>query len=729
MIIHPAHPAFTTPVAQLKGVGPKTLAKLASEGFFTTGDLLNLAPRFYQDRRQPTTIASLQPDEEAMVEVVVVSAKASYSPRTKRRYIQCRVEDDCGDKLMLVWFNFPGYLLKSLTKGRMVRVFGRAKCTPRGLEMPHPDLDFLTDSGETEDRDSAPEIRAVYPPIGELSSSVVKKLIDQVRPLLDTCPPLFPPQWLEKHKLNDPSHSLAILHTPPAQCQGRLPRPGQTKAFRNLAFFELLFWRLFMLKAKATIADGPPRSGASQGLALMKAFWQTLPFRLSPEQARVAQELAADLAGDRPMSRLLQGEVGGGKTAVAASALFFALGSGGQGALMAPTEVLARQHYDFLQPLAQALGYEIVLLTGGLAEKDKRAARAALAEGRAHLAVGSQALLSEATVFKNLSLAVIDEQHRFGVRQRLALRRKNERVDILAMSATPIPRSLALMLYGDLDSSSLKGLLPGRRSAETIVFQPGDRALAYRRFLELVGQGGQGFLVTPRIEGQDQDQENGSAPGRDIVSAGRGPDASEENREAKWSLDEIHAELQKMAGPSVKVGRLHGRMEAAERQQAMDDFRLGRSRILVATTIIEVGVDVPAARVILIEGAERFGLAQLHQLRGRVGRGGEAGYCLLLPSKAAGPGERRLQALTTESDGQALAELDLEMRGPGEQLGLRQSGWPALNFARLPQDLPLLAQAHHLAENIWAEQGDFWAELEPKLDFKGFEAGLAGELD
>ena len=705
MIIRPAHPAFATSVAKLKGVGPKTLARLEGEGILNTGDLLGICPRFYQDRRHPTAISELTPDQDALVEAVVVSARASFSPRTRRRYIECRVEDDRGQQMALCWFNFPGYFLKTLTKGRRLRLFGRVRFTGRRLEMAHPDLDFLSDEEGDQVEGDSPEVRPVYPPLGELSSGQVKKLVDQAVALLAECPPLFADDWLEEHKLSDPVRALATLHSPPGDCQGVLPRPSQTRAFRHLAFFELFFWRLLMLKTRAAAADSTSRPGAERGLAVMKAYWETLPFKLSPEQERVAAELAADLTADRPMSRLLQGEVGGGKTAVAASALFFALGRGGQGAIMAPTEVLARQHYDFLKKSAEALGYETVLLTGALSEKEKRAAREALAEGRAHLAVGSQALLSTATVFKKLSLAVIDEQHRFGVRQRLALRRKSEDVDILAMSATPIPRSLALMLYGDLDSSSLRGLLPGRTPAETTVFEAGDRPRAYRRFLDLVREGGQGFLVTPRIGGEQDDAD-----------------------EERLSLDEIYAELMKMAGSGLTIGRLHGKMDPAAREAAMDEFRRGQSQILVATSIIEVGVDVPAARVILIEGAEHFGLAQLHQLRGRVGRGGQEGYCLLLPAKVTETGARRLEALTRESDGQALAELDLEMRGPGEQLGLRQSGWPSMNYARLPQDLPLLARAHSLAEQVWAERG-LWDEIQERLDFRGLEDRLAGELD
>ncbi len=711
MLLWPDHPAFTTPLSSLKGVGPRTWERLAAEGFQLTGDLLGLVPRFYQDRRRPTAVADLAADQEALVEVTVVSARAAWSPRTRRRYLTAQAEDDQGGRLALGWFNFPPYMVKSLARGRRLRLFGRVRVTGRGPEMLHPDIDFLPEAGDGEALDGpgpAPEIRPVYPPVGELPAGLVKKLIDQARPLLAGCPPLFPPEWLAERGLDDPVAALRTLHAPPGGVTGALPRPERTKAFRQLALFELLFWRLLMLRARDAAPPAGPRAHVARGRAAMRAFQRKLPFRLSPEQARVADELAADLAGPRPMSRLLQGEVGGGKTAVAASAMFFAVGRGGQAALMAPTEVLARQHYDFLRPYAEALGHEIVLLTGALPAKDKREARAALAEGRARLAVGSQALLSAATVFENLSLAVVDEQHRFGVRQRLTLRRKSERVDLLALSATPIPRSLALMLYGDLDSSTLHGLLPGRVPAETLIFAAGDRATAYDQFVRLVRAGGQGFLVTPRIaESAAKDR----------------TDAEEGEADDFPSLEEIYETVRQTAGPDLPVARLHGRMPPPEQGRALAEFRDGRRRILVATSIIEVGVDVPTADVILIEGAERFGLAQLHQLRGRVGRGGAGSRCLLLPHRETPAGARRLAALAETHDGRVLSELDLEMRGPGEQLGLRQSGWPAMRYARLPQDLPLLPRAHELAEEIRRAP-----DLSARLDFRALEDRLADEL-
>jgi ATP-dependent DNA helicase RecG len=643
-------------------------------------------------------VAELVPGQAALVAGTVVQSRPGLS--RGRRYLDAVLADEEGGELRLLWFNRPSYL--HLSRGRRLEVFGLVR-PGDPLEMVHPDLEFPE---ETEAPETAfGRLRPVYPPLGGLSPGLVRKLMAQVLDLLAQAPPLLPPAWLAERDMDDPAAELALLHAPPPDFQGPPPKPEETRAHRRLALFELLFWRLLILQARPADQDGPPRPGLARGQAALTAFWQKLPFAPSPEQGRVAGEIVADLSAPRPMSRLLQGEVGGGKTAVAAAALFFSLGRGGQAALMAPTEVLARQHFEFLEEPAAALGWETVLICGGQSPRELKAARESLAEGRARLAVGSQALLAPATVFQDLRLAVIDEQHRFGVRQRLALRRKNARVDLLALSATPIPRSLALMLYGDMESSRLAGLLPGRRPAETIILE--DRPAAYRRFLESVRAGGQGFVVLPRVERGEAETDG---PG----------------------LADVHRELSRLAGGEFTLGLMHGQMETAARTKVMAGFRRGEIRILVATTVIEVGVDVPAARTILIDGAERFGLAALHQLRGRVGRGGEAGRCLLLPRKRTEAGDRRLAALASLNDGLELAELDLEMRGPGESLGLKQTGWPALTYARLPRDLARLARAHRLAADIWARRTEpGWPEILDRLSELGLglngmsEAGLS----
>ena len=686
----PPCPAFNTPLGELKGVGPKTLARLAEEGLVTTGDLLAVSPRAYQDRRRASLVAELVPGQAALVAGTVVRSRPGLS--RGRRYLDAVITDEEGGELRLLWFNCPSYL--RLAKGRRLQVFGLVR-PGDPPEMVHPDLEFPEEA--TEGR-----LKPVYPPLGGLSPGLVQKLMAQVIPLLAQTPPLMPPAWLAEQDLDDPVAELAVLHAPPSDFQGPPPKPDQTRAHHRLALFELLFWRLMMLQARPADQEGPARPGLDQGRAALEAFWQRLPFSPSPEQRRVTGEIVADLAAPRPMSRLLQGEVGGGKTAVAAAALFFSLGRGGQTALMAPTEVLARQHFDFLKGPAASLGWETVLVSGGQGPPELKAARQALASGQARLAVGSQALLASATVFQDLRLAVIDEQHRFGVRQRLALRRKSARVDLLTLSATPIPRSLALMLYGDMESSRLEGLLPGRRPAETLVFAPEERAAAYGRFLELVRAGGQGFVVLPRLEGGET-----ARPG--------------------LGLEDIHRELERLANGEFTLGLMHGRMEPAARAKVMAGFRRGDIRILLATTVIEVGVDVPAARTILIDGAERFGLAALHQLRGRVGRGDVPGSCLLLPQSLTESGDRRLSALIRLTDGLELAELDLSMRGPGERLGLRQAGWPALAYARLPRDLTRLVRAHRLADDIWARRTEpGWPELLNRLGELDLDHNAAG---
>ncbi len=712
MFIWPNHPAFTTSLAKLKGVGPKTLARFEEEGYFTTGDLLATPPKFYQDRRRLSPIAELIPGAEALVEACVLSSKLSWSPKTKRRFLTCRLEDENGDTLDLIWFNAPAYMAKSLPRGTHVRAFGKLSQNEGGRRtISHPDLEILTadELGQEQNDGAKPGLRPVYSAIGEIPGNLVKKLVTAALPLLAECPPLMPVSWCQETGWLDPVQALATLHSPPSDFSGPAPRPAETKAFGHLVRFELFFWRLLMLRARAKAENKVPRPQREKGLSTARNFWANLPFAASPEQERVSAELWADLAGNRPMSRLLQGEVGGGKTAVAAAALFFALGCGGQGALMAPTELLARQHYEFLKEPAAKLGFQVVLLTGSLKEAEKKEIRRQLADGSAQLAVGSQALLSAATSFKNLTLAVIDEQHRFGVRQRLSLRQKCASVDLLAMSATPIPRSYAAILYGDLDYSELKGLLPGRSPAATSLFAAEESDKAFEHFLELLAQeGGQGLVVTPRLgQGENPTEESEPQAGSQL------PELA--------SLDFAYKKLQKMAPPNMALGRLHGQMDAASQQKIMGEFRHRKCQVLVATSIVEVGVDVPSVRVILVVGADRFGLAQLHQLRGRVGRAaGEKGHCLLLPLKASGLS--RLAGLVNESCGQKVAELDLAGRGPGEQLGLRQSGWPKMRYARLPQDLTRLAESQKLAKKIWADSADpIWQHL----DFSTIEEKLA----
>ena len=436
--------------------------------------------------------------------------------------------------------------------------------------------------------------------------------------------------------------------------------------------------QLVLARTRARLADTsgtafPATSG------LVNEYLNRLSFDLTPGQKKAWQEISKNMSEPRPMNRLLQGDVGCGKTVVALAACLKAIDGNTQAAIMAPTEVLARQHYRSFKSFAEKLGIRISLIVGSLTEKEKRERREAAAAGETDLVIGTQALIGQGLEFKRLGLAVIDEQHRFGVAQRLALRAKADQPDLLVMTATPIPRSLAMTLYGDLDLSIINGLPPGRTPVETLVFSGANREEAYRILADEIEAGGQAYIVAPRIEAGEEDEENGNGL---------------ESAEALFEF--VNGEVL----PGACVGLVHGRMKTDDQQQVLREFRSGRVRCLTATTVIEVGLDVPGASIILIEGAHRFGLAQLHQLRGRVGRGDRPSKCLLVANGDTETASARLQAMARTTDGFELAEEDLNLRGPGDPIGLRQSGLPPLAWASLPKDLHLLLHARELAEEI-----------------------------
>lgn len=676
MFIWPDNERLRRPLEALKGVGPARARALAVSGFNLVGDLLGLCPSGYQDRREIVPLSELVDGRACLTRGFIASVREGWSPKSRRRYLEAVIEED-GHYLSLVWFNYPFFLRKSLLKGRGLLVFGRPAIKGRWPRIVHPELEAAGAE--------RPEIRPFYPEIGGLKPGLVGKLVAQAANCLENEPPLLPAAWLKARGLNDPWKALLTLHQPPADRPGRPPRVENSRAFGHLALYELMLMRLLTLCREAD-QPGPDRSRAPEGRAMANRFWRALRFRPSPEQRRVYDEIAADLARPRPMNRLLQGEVGGGKTAVALAAAFNVIGQRRQAAIIAPTDILASQHLAFIKPIARRLGLETVFISGFLPAALRGAAQSALAEGRAALAVGTQALLSPKTVFHDLGLAVIDEQHRFGVNQRLALRLANRAVDLLALSATPIPRSLALTLYGDLDISSLKGRLPGRAKVETILIPAHEPfRKRYGRLAAQVAAGAQAYVVTPKIEA-------GFGQGRNQDEDGPALEAAQE----LWRV------ISALMPPGCPVELLHGRLEPEPKARVMEEFRQGRIKVLVATTVIEVGLDVPGASIIIVEGAERFGLAQLHQLRGRVGRDGRPGQCWLAPGpEASAEAWSRLNVLAETDDGYALAEEDLQRRGPGERLGLRQSGWPRLDYASFPRDLAKLPLANELAEDLW----------------------------
>ncbi|MDR1309726.1 MAG: DEAD/DEAH box helicase, partial [Deltaproteobacteria bacterium] len=584
------------PLTVLPGLGPARARDLLARGLSSCWDLLRLPPSSYQDRRRVSDLSEAAEGQE----ILFLGQKRGLSLAPSSRFL--KAEMACGDLVAnLWWFNALQHFQAELRKADFFHVYGRPQFRNGRWNLTHPE--FWPAPSQDVPPSAIMGVFPAYDPLGGLSGPFRRKLVAQIVDDIGLAPPLFPPAVLAAHGLAQPASLLSTVHQPPAGARGRLPRPRESRAWRALSTLELAFWRLIILSAgpgpgpAGTPVDPPPAVAAA-----VAGLWDSLPFRPSPEQERVTREILSDLLAPRPMNRLLQGEVGSGKTAVAAALAVSCLAQGRQVALMAPTEILARQHHDFLG----GLGLPVHFLTGREPQAARRKILASLASGAPSLAIGTQALASPGTVFADLGLAIIDEQHRFGVKQRLALRGKSPGVNLLSLSATPIPSSLATILYGDMDISSMAGILPGRSRALTTVFGPSQAAEARSRLADLVREGQQAFVVCPRIEAGDAD------PGRP---------------EAARLFSVIRGLL-----PDHEAGLLHGRLAADERARAMADFRSGRLRVLVATSMVEVGVDVPAANVMLVEGADFFGLAQLHQLRGRVGRGGGQGHFLLVPS-------------------------------------------------------------------------------------------------
>jgi ATP-dependent DNA helicase RecG len=713
----------------LGGISKPGLASLEKKGIASFKDLLELPPLRYQDRRELAPLAYAKEGESIFFSAVVTSVSERRA-KSGLNYLRCTVEDlsGLGAKGALMFFRGINYILRLIRQGDSVAVLG----TPNfqqdwssgrpGPALPtfaHPEFWNLTETP----LERLLGVFPVYGRTGKLTPGLRKAVMARILESFGGEPKILPEAFLAGQGLKDPTELVRILHAPPAAPGGRIPRSARdTKTFKSLALMELVFWRTLALREKERRlrleCRRPPAGAADLG----DAFVSMLPFSLSGEQARVLAEIKSVMERPSPANVLLQGEVGSGKTAVAAALLFRAAGEGRQGALVAPTDLLARQHFEFLLPYAQRLGVGAELFAGSNPASKRKKSLEALASGEIRLAVGTQALLFPKLAFRDLALAVVDEQHRFGVKQRLALREKNAAVDLVSMSATPIPRSLALTFYGEMDISSIRGTLPGRRQPEVEIFYSEQADAAYSRFAELLRSGEKGFLVSPKIgEAADEDGEGegegdpGGGGGDASAGPGGRPGAAAPGRRSA-SISEMQRRLEALA-PDVASGVVHGRLDAILRSKVMSDFREGAIRCLVATTIVEVGVDIPGVNVMLIEGAETLGLAQLHQLRGRLGRGGGAALLILLahgnPSDNA---ERRFQALKSGADGYYLAELDLKLRGPGDDLGLKQSGWPDFAFAKFPRDLKHLPKAFELADALFGLRGQFPPGLSDALD-------------
>ncbi|MBB5861539.1 ATP-dependent DNA helicase RecG [Xanthomonas arboricola] len=678
-------------LVSLPGVGPKVAEKFAARGISTLQDLWLHLPLRYEDRTRLTTIAQLQSGVPAQIEGRVDAVERGFRYRP---VLRVAVSDESHGSVVLRFFHFRAAQVAQFAPGTRLRVFGTPKPGQNGWEIVHPSYRVLAPG---EDAGLGDSLDPVYPVLEGVGPATLRKLIGQALERLpaEAALELLPRHWLQDEQLPSLRSALLTMHRPPVNTDPQQLLAGGHPAQQRLAIEELLAHQLSLRRQRIALqrfrAPLLPGNGT-----LVRQLRAALPFQLTGAQQRVFAQIARDLAKPSPMLRLVQGDVGSGKTVVAALAAMLAVEQGKQVALAAPTELLAEQHLTNLRGWLEPLGVRIVWLAGKVTGKARAAAMAEVASGQAQVVVGTHALMQDAVVFHDLALAIIDEQHRFGVHQRLALRDKGAAAGSvphqLVMTATPIPRTLAMSTYADLDVSAIDELPPGRTPVQTIVLSAERRPDLVERIRAACAEGRQAYWVCTLIE-ESEEPGKGAPPG--------GPPRIEAQA-AEATFEALSAQL-----PGVRVALVHGRMKAAEKQKAMLDFKQGLTDLLVATTVIEVGVDVPNASLMIIENAERLGLAQLHQLRGRVGRGAAASSCVLLyQAPLSMMARQRLETMRQTNDGFVIAEKDLELRGPGELLGTRQTGLASFRIADLTRDAGLLPRVQVLAERLLAEAPD-----------------------
>ncbi len=680
-----ASQSIDSPITTIKGISTVRASKFNRLGVRTIRDLLYFFPHRHLDYSQRKPISQLTEGNE---ETIVANVwQAQIIKPGGRRSTEAIVGDETGN-VRVVWFNNP-YLVKSLTTNTRVVLSGRVSLYKGRHVFESPEWELL------EDRDLIHTGRLVpiYPLTSGLRPRQVRKLMKEVvEQWAGQMTDFLPPEVRERCQLLELPRAINQAHYPDDTAL-------KDRARVRLAFDELFILQLGVLNKKRAWREGQPGNPIGTDKPTLDAFLQSLPFTLTAAQDKVLKEMLADLEQSRPMSRLLQGDVGSGKTVVATAGLLMAAANGYQGAFMAPTEILSEQHFSTIRQFLSRTGQPeageeylqrytgllprpltVALLTGGIKQPKKRELQQSIRDGDIDIVIGTHALIQKEVEFHKLGLAVVDEQHRFGVMQRSELRQKGYNPHVLAMTATPIPRTLALTLYGDLDLSVIDQLPPGRQAIKTKWLNPGQRDSAYAFIKRQVASGRQAFIICPLIEESEAIQ-------------------------ARAAIAE-YERLSREVFPELRLGLLHGRMSAVDKERAMRDFRAGEIHILVATPVVEVGIDVPNATVMLIESADRFGLSQLHQFRGRVGRGEEQSYCMLLAQDPSEVGRQRLDIIENVQDGFQLAEEDLKLRGPGEFFGTRQSGLPDLRMARL-SDVALLELARAEATRLF--------EIDPAL--------------
>jgi ATP-dependent DNA helicase RecG len=650
-----------TDVRYVKGIGEARAKALAKVGVTDLRSLISYFPRDFEDRRSFLPIRELQDGKKACVLAMAATVPTTARIRQGLTLTKVRAVDDSGS-MTITFFNQP-YVKNSIERGQTYAFYGEAETGNGSVRMTNPLFEKEGANAITG------RIVPVYPLTAGISQTVMSRAIRQgLDAGLSEIEDALPESIRRGHSLCGAQYAYENIHFPQSF-------DAADRARRRIVFEELFLLSagLSLLREKRSAETGP-----SCGDVDMTPFFAALPFEMTGAQKRAVDEALSDMRGGAPMNRLCQGDVGSGKTMVAAACVYFAVRNGWQAAMMAPTELLARQHFSNLAPLMEKFGIRCELLTGSLTAKQKREAYSRIALGEADFVIGTHALISGGVEFPALGLVVADEQHRFGVNQRAALSAKAASPHVLVMSATPIPRTLALIIYGDLDVSVIDELPPGRQKTDTFAVPSSYRGRVYKFIRKLVGDGRQAYIVCPAVGG---------------------PDTIPDERK---TVTDYAKTLRESVFPDLRVGMVHGRMKSAEKEKAMESFARGETDVLVATTVIEVGVDVPNAAVMLIENADRFGLSQLHQLRGRVGRGSEKSYCILVSDAAGGEAKARLKIMCESCDGFRISEEDLKIRGPGDFFGSRQHGLPDLKMADLSCDMRLLREAQDAANALLA---------------------------
>jgi ATP-dependent DNA helicase RecG len=692
----PPPPSLDQPLTYLPGIGPKNAEKLAKLGLSTVRDLLYYYPRDHIDYARQVNIRQLKEGETVTLVATVKRCNCFSSPRNnKLTILELTVSDRTGQLKLSRFYAGSRYSNRGWQEqqkrlypvGATIAASGLVKRGKTGVTLDSPDIEVLQHAADAIDSLTVGRVVPVYPLVEGVPADLVRRAVIAALPAARQIQEALPQGLRDQYGLGEIQEAIAQIHFP-------VDAAHLETARHRLVFDEFFYLQLGLLKRRKAQQQNQVSAVLAATGQLIDQFYKILPFQLTSAQQRVVNDILNDLTRSTPMNRLVQGDVGSGKTVVAVIAMLAAIQAGYQAAMMAPTEVLAEQHYRKLVQWFNLLHLPVELLTGSTKTAKRRDIHAHLETGELPVLVGTHALIQDTVNFHRLGLVVIDEQHRFGVEQRARLQQKGEHPHVLTMTATPIPRTLALTLHGDLDVSQIDELPPGRKPIQTTALTGRERMQAYDLIRREIAQGRQVYVVLPLVE-------------------------ESEKLDLKSAIDE-YEELRQRVFPEFQVGLLHGRMTSAEKDEAITCFRNNETQILVSTTVVEVGVDVPNATVMLIEHAERFGLSQLHQLRGRVGRGGSQSFCLLMSSSRAETARQRLKVLEQSQDGFFISEMDMRFRGPGQVLGTRQSGLPDFALASLVGDQAVLELAREAAEKVIAKDPSLsrWTLLQQELELR-----------